>query len=92
MQYNQLWSRLLVYHYEEACRFPFVSRRAPLKLSKAEVETLTALSQSRSESAGRVQRAAILLRYHAGDTVSEIARSMGTNRPRVERCVNKAWN
>ena len=69
---------------------PFVSRRAPLKLSKTELETLTALSQSRSESAGRVQRAAILLRYHAGDTVSEIARSMGTNRPRVERCVNKA--
>lgn len=73
---------------------PFVSRRAPLKLGESEVETLTALSQSRSEPAGRVQRAAILLRYHAGDTVSEIARSMGTNRPRVERCVRfdtQAW-
>jgi transposase len=69
---------------------PFVSRRAQLKLSKSEVETLTALAQSRSESAGRVQRASILLRYRAGNTVSEIARTMGTNRPRVERCVSKA--
>ena len=69
---------------------PFVSRRAALKLSDKETEILTALSQSRSEPAGRVQRASILLRYYTGDTVSEIARSLGTNRPRVERCVSKA--
>jgi transposase len=69
---------------------PFVSRRAQLRLSSSEAEMLTALSQSRSEPAGRVQRASILLRYHAGNTVSEIARSMGTNRPRIERCVSKA--
>ena len=69
---------------------PFVSRRAQLKLNQSEIEMLATLSQSRSEPAGRVQRAAILLRYHAGDTVSEIARTQGTNRPRVERCVSKA--
>lgn len=69
---------------------PFVSRRAQLKLSESEVEALTALTLSRSEPAGRVQRASILLRYRAGATVSEIARTMGTNRPRVERCVSKA--
>ena len=69
---------------------PFVSHRAQLRLSSSEVEMLTALSQSRSEPAGRVQRASLLLRYHAGNTVSEIARSMGTNRPRIERCVSKA--
>jgi transposase len=69
---------------------PFVSRRAQLKLSDKEKETVMALSQSRSEPAGRVQRAVILLRYHAGETVSEIARSLGTNRPRVERCIGKA--
>ncbi len=51
---------------------------------------LTALSQSRSEPAGRAQRASIILRYHAGDTISEIARTLRTNRPRVERCVRKA--
>lgn len=69
---------------------PFLSRRAQLRLSESDTEMLTALSQSRSEPAGRVQRAAILLRYRAGETVSEIARSLGTNRPRVERCVRKA--
>ena len=69
---------------------PFVSHRAQLKLSSKETEMLTALAQSRSEPAGRVQRASVLLRYHAGDTVSEIARSLATNRPRVERCVSKA--
>ena len=69
---------------------PFVSQRAQLRLSNSEIEMLTALSQSRSEPAGRVQRAAIVLRYHAGDTLSEIARTLGTNRPRVERCVSKA--
>ena len=69
---------------------PFVSHRAPLRLRPGEVEMLTALSQSRTEAAGRVQRALMLLRYHASDTVSEIARGLGTNRPRVERCVSKA--
>ena len=69
---------------------PFVSNRARLRLSPGEVEMLTALSQSRTEAAGRVQRASILLRYQAGETVSQIARSQGTNRPRVERCVGKA--
>lgn len=69
---------------------PFLSRRAQLRLNSSETEMLTALSQSRSEPAGRVQRASILLRYGAGETVSEIARTLGTNRPRVERCVNKA--
>ena len=45
---------------------PFVSRRARLELGQSEVETLTALSQSRSEPAGRVQRAGIVLRYPLG--------------------------
>ena len=69
---------------------PFVSRRGLLKLSPGEMEMLTTLSQSGTEAAGRVQRAVILLRYQARNSVSEIARSLGTNRPRVERCVNKA--
>jgi len=69
---------------------PFVSRRAQLRLSNSEMEMLTALSQSRAEPAGRVQRASMVLRYHAGETISAIARTLGTNRPRVERCVSKA--
>jgi transposase len=69
---------------------PFISRRAQLRLSESEAEMLTALSHSRSQPSGRVLQASMLLRYHAGDTISEIARALGTNRPRVERCVRKA--
>jgi transposase len=69
---------------------PFISRRPKLKLTEEESNWLQQLSQSRSESAGRVQRAEILLRYHTGETVSAIAAALRTNRPRVERCIAKA--
>ena len=69
---------------------PFVSQRPKLKLTEEERAWLQRLSRSRSEAAGRVQRAKILLRYHSGDTVSAIAAALRTNRPRVERSIAKA--
>lgn len=69
---------------------PFVSKRSKLKLTGEEMTWLRQLSQSRSEAAGRVARAEILLRYHGGETVSGIAAALRTNRPRVERCIAKA--
>jgi len=69
---------------------PFVSKRPQLRLTDEETVWLQHLSQSRSEAAGRVQRAEILLRYHGGQTVSRIAAALRTNRPRVERCITKA--
>lgn len=69
---------------------PFVSRRPKLELTPEDSTWLQQLSQSRSEPAGRVQRAEILLRYHTGETVSTIAAALRTNRPRVERCLAKA--
>jgi len=69
---------------------PFISRRPKLKLTEEESTWLQQLSQSRSEAAGRVQRAEILLRYHTGETVSAIAAALRTHRPRVERCIAKA--
>lgn len=69
---------------------PFVSRRAKLKLTKEDSAWLERLAQSRSEPAGRVQRAEILLRYYTGETVSAIASQLRTNRPKVERCLAKA--
>jgi hypothetical protein len=69
---------------------PFVSRRPRLKLTPEESTWLQRLSQSRSEPAGRVQRAEMLLRYHSGETVSAIAGALRGNRPRVERCLAKA--
>jgi transposase len=69
---------------------PFVSQRPKLKLTEEDRTWLQRLSQSRSEAAGRVQRAKILLRYHSGETVSAIAAALRTNRPRVERSIAKA--
>ncbi len=69
---------------------PFLTRRARLKLIEEEIRWLKQLSQSRSEPAGRVQRAQMLLHHHHGDSVSAIAAHLRTNRPKVERALTKA--
>jgi transposase len=69
---------------------PFQSTRARLLLSVEDRATLDALGCSRTESRQHVERARIMLRFAAGDSVSLIAREMNTSRPRVERCLNKA--
>ena len=69
---------------------PFRSTRAKLKLSDEDSRLLRQVSLSRSESIVRVQRAEMLLRYSQGETVSAIAAALRTNRPKVERCLNKA--
>src|SRR5512141_1674130 len=69
---------------------PFISQRAKLQLTSEEVATLQQIASSRSEPAGRVRRAEVLLRYHQGQTVSAIAAHLRTNRPKVERCISKA--
>ncbi len=69
---------------------PFTSRRAKLSLTNDEIRMMEQLAQSRAETAGRVERAKILLRYHRGATVSSIAAELQTNRPKVERCISKA--
>jgi hypothetical protein len=54
------------------------------------MDFLIQTSRSRTESLSQVQRAKILLAYHRGDSISQVARGMRTNRPRVERTVQKA--
>ena len=68
---------------------PFASRRASLHLSDEMRSILAALVRSRSESVQRVERARILLAYAEGRSVSAIARELDTNRPKVERCIDK---
>ena len=69
---------------------PFASHRAKLKLSPFEIKELTRIERSRTESLSRVQRAGILLCYHSNETISAIARKFETNRPKVERTIDKA--
>ncbi len=69
---------------------PFQSQRPQLRMTQDEQEFMMSLSKSRTEPASRVERAKILLSYFDGDSISSIARSLKTNRPKVERCIGKA--
>ena len=69
---------------------PFQSQRAPLRMTQDELKYLLPLSKSRTESSARVERARMLLAYSEGDSISSIARHLKTNRPKVERCIDKA--
>jgi transposase len=69
---------------------PFERRRPQLILTPEVRDDLTALGRSRTEPAYRIERARIMLAYAEGETVSAIARRMQTNRPKVERCIDKA--
>jgi transposase len=69
---------------------PFQRKRALVELSKDAREKLTKIAQSRTEEARKVERAKMILEYAQGQTVSEIARLLNTNRPKIERCIDKA--
>jgi transposase len=69
---------------------PFKRKRAELLLNADVKEELTRISKSRSEKASRVDRAKMILRYSEGTSISAIARQLSTNRPKVERCIDKA--
>jgi len=69
---------------------PFLRKRAMLTLDDETRNNLRAISVSRTEPAARVERARILLGYAGGESVSAIARSLHTNRPKVERCIDKS--
>jgi transposase len=69
---------------------PFKRQRPDLVLTEEEEAILKSSSHSRTEPAVQVERAKILLAYTGGESISSIARRLKTNRPKVERCVDKA--
>ena len=69
---------------------PFERQRAALSMDEDARQELDRISRSRTAAARRVERAKMLLGYAAGETVSAVARSLGTNRQKVDRCVRKA--
>ena len=69
---------------------PFQRQRANLLVGDDVRRELERISRSRTDSVRRVERAKMLLGYAAGETVSAIARSLNTHRPKVDRCVRKA--
>lgn len=68
----------------------FEQKRPELVITQEVQNKLEQISKSRTERANRIERARILLDYSKGGTVSAIARQLSTNRPKVERCIDKA--
>jgi hypothetical protein len=61
-----------------------------LAMNEKEIETLTALSRSRTESATRVSRAAMLLAYRENPSFFAVGRRLGVHHQTVQRCVERA--
>ena len=66
------------------------TRLPKLALSAEQLSELQQLSQSRTASVREVQRARILCRYQAGETITSIARAMETTRKSVRKWIDKA--
>ncbi len=69
---------------------PFISQKPKLVIHEKELTFLTSISKSRTLPFHRIERAKMLLAYNNGETISGIARMLHTNRPKVERTINKA--
>tara|TARA_B100001964_G_C14152104_1_gene562538 strand:+ start:104 stop:1240 length:1137 start_codon:yes stop_codon:yes gene_type:complete len=70
---------------------PFISKRSKLRIDSNILEQIIQISVSRTEAQSRVERAKIILAFYSGETVSAIAKSLNTNRPKVDRCLDKAF-
>ncbi len=66
------------------------NKRKKLKLDTEIIFQLENIIKCRKESAGKVRRAKIILMYHRGIIIAEICRRFQTNRPLVERTIDKA--
>jgi transposase len=69
---------------------PFGRTRSRLVLGPEARAQLVALSKARMAPLSQVERAQMMLAYADGEGISAIARRLHTNRPRVERCLDKA--
>jgi len=66
------------------------TQRSKLSISDKEKRELLIISNSRTAPHREVIRATILLKYMEDKTITSIAKECNTNRPLVERCIDKA--
>ena len=66
------------------------SGRAALVLTEENRAKLSGLAASRTAPAREVERAAVLLKYAEGLSITEIKRQLGVSRPMIYKCVDKA--
>ena len=65
-------------------------RAVELAMTAEEIETLTALSRSRTEAARRVERAQMLLAYRQQPSFFAVGQRLGVHHQTVQRCVERA--
>src|SRR6187397_352918 len=65
-------------------------RAVDLAMTAEEIETLTALSRSRTEAARHVERAAMLLAYCENPSFFAVGRRLRVHHQTVQRCVERA--
>ena len=65
-------------------------RAIELSLTDADTAKLTSIAQSRSETAGRVERARILLAYREDPSFFAVGQALGLHHQTVQRCVERA--
>jgi transposase len=69
---------------------PFKSKRPKLTITTNDKEELIRISKSRTEQKVHVDRSKMLLLYSEGRSINSIAKEMKTNRPKVERTIDRA--
>jgi transposase len=67
-----------------------LSQRAKIIISAKDKSELTRRSKSKTSPHREVIRSTILLKYMENQTITSIAKDCNTNRPLVERCIDKA--
>jgi transposase len=66
------------------------SQRPRIRLTDEQRSELERISRSRTAPAREVERADIILRQAAGESISSIERSLNVSRPTVYKCIDKA--
>lgn len=61
-----------------------------LWISDEDLSELTSISRSRTEPAGRVERARVLLAYREDPSFFAVGRALGVHHQTVQRCVERA--
>ena len=65
-------------------------RMIELTIRKADLAELTSIARSRTEPAGRVERARILLAYRKDPSFYAVGQTLGLHAQTVQRCIERA--
>ena len=66
------------------------TKKARLNPTEEEKQILLEISRSKTKPVREVERSTILLKFMENKSITDIAKECHTNRPLVERCINKA--